>query len=388
MIPRPIDLERLAYHLGPKAIQHFDKAAQFMDYNGRPYPTSARLPIVRLGVFGSAFDAELPHIMDDKRIENVHEKRPAPALLYAAQQAGRELAKQGQVIVTGACRGLPYEVIKAAKAYRPSTFVIGVSPAPSEASHIEKEMPIELHDWMFYSGAIENKIGQALVELGIMPAYDPFSFSDRDNRNIDLINGAAFFSGGSGSAHELMGSWESGKINGLLFGFGGISGRISPILDEVIAYKNTGASYFEERNPRVMVQRLVAQTRVGMLSQGGYRVGTLWVYRNRGQEVYIHVKEFELNQTKKNVPDVTSPIRHRELRPEYALITRNSGSVDAMVRGFASGPINERSIDGELYGVDPRRLKHLRKSLHAVGTTSPDAIAIIEHVRSKERKVA
>ena len=387
MVPRAISLEYLAYHLCPKAIQHFDIGTQFLDYSRRPYPTSTGLQVVRLGIFGSAFDSELPGIMDDRRIGNV-QKGPSTALLYAAQQAGRELAKQSQVIVTGACGGLPYEVVKAAKAYRPGTFVVGVSPAPNEAAHIGERMPIEFHDWIFYSGAMENKVGQALVKLGIMPAYNSFSFNDRDNRNIDLINGAAFFSGGSGSAHELMGSWESGKINGLLFRHGGISGKISPVLDEIMAYKDTGASYFEERNPRVMIQRLVAQTRVSMLSQGGYKIGAVWVYRAKGKEVYIHVKEFELNPNNKAVPDVTSPVRHRELKPEYELVTTNSGIVDTMVRGFGSGPVNEKSIKGDLYEVDPRRLTHLRKSLHVVGTTSPDAIGIIEHVRAKDRRAA
>ena len=388
MVTKTIPLEYLAYHLGPKAIQHFDKGTKFLNYTGREYPANSRLPILRLGVFGSAFDSEQAGALDDRRIENVHKKEPEPKLLYAAKETGKELAKQNQVIVTGACGGIPYEVIKAAKAYRPSTLVIGISPAPNEEAHLKKDMPIAFHDWIFYAGANENKVGQLLVELGILADYDAFSFTDRDNRNIDLINGAAFIAGGSGTGHELMGLWEAGKTGGLIEALGGVSGAMPPILEEIKRYKSTGASYISESNPRILVQRLVTQTRLGMLARGEYRIGSVWIYRSKNQEVYIHVKEFELNSNQKKVPDVTSPLKHGELRPEYALITTNHKGLEGMIKGFGLVSTNERLFDGNLYEAAPRQLKRLRKSLHAVGATSPNAIGLIEHVRASERPKA
>ncbi len=385
MTPKPIPLEHLAYYLGPKAIQHFDRGTQFLNYTGREFPPRGRFPPLKIGIFGSAYDSVQPGILDDRRVEEIY-KKPEPRALQIARELGREISKQDQVIVTGGCGGLPYEVIKAAKDYRPKTLVIGISPAPNEEGHLARNMPIRLHDWMFYSGTNENKVGQLLVELGILKEYDAFSFNDRDNRNIEVIDGAIFVLGGSGSGLELMGLWEEGKTAGLVKGLGGVSGTITPTLDEIIKYKNTGASYMAETNPRVLVQRLITQTRLKTISQGNFKVGSVWVYRANGKEIYLNVRDYEVNPNERKIPDVTAPLQHPAFMPEYSLVTKNYDRVaEDLVRGFGMMPINERTIDGELFEANPINLRRLRKSLHAVGTKSPDAIGLIEHVRAKDR---
>ena len=74
LVPEEISIEELVESLGPKAIMHFDRGTRFLNYTHRSYPEPAtdNTPIVRIGVFGSAFERARTNIFDDKRIEHLH----------------------------------------------------------------------------------------------------------------------------------------------------------------------------------------------------------------------------------------------------------------------------------------------------------------------------
>src|SRR3989344_505004 len=68
-----------------------------------------------------------------------------------AEFMGREIAKAGLVLVTGATTGIPYWAAKGAK--EEGGFVVGISPAASEADHIKSyRLPIDYHDLLIFTG--------------------------------------------------------------------------------------------------------------------------------------------------------------------------------------------------------------------------------------------
>ena len=68
-----------------------------------------------------------------------------------AEATGREIAKAGIVLVTGAAIGIPYWAAKGAK--EAGGMVIGLSPASSEVSHVKTyRLPTDYHDLIVYTG--------------------------------------------------------------------------------------------------------------------------------------------------------------------------------------------------------------------------------------------
>ena len=68
-----------------------------------------------------------------------------------ALELGREVARHGAVLVTGATTGFPLWVAMGAK--QEKGIVIGFSPANSEKEHIEAyNLPVEYHDVIVYTG--------------------------------------------------------------------------------------------------------------------------------------------------------------------------------------------------------------------------------------------
>src|SRR3989344_381265 len=68
-----------------------------------------------------------------------------------AKELGREIAKQGAILVTGATTGFPLWAAMGAKEM--GGFTLGFSPANSEKEHIETfNLPVEYMDVIVYTG--------------------------------------------------------------------------------------------------------------------------------------------------------------------------------------------------------------------------------------------
>lgn len=113
-----------------------------------------------------------------------------------ALELGREVARAGAVLVTGATTGFPLWVAMGAKEER--GIVVGFSPANSEREHIETyNLPIEYHDIIIYTG---------------------FGFPGRDlifTRSVDAI---LFGCGRIGTIHEFTIAFEDQKPIGIYEG--------------------------------------------------------------------------------------------------------------------------------------------------------------------------
>lgn len=113
-----------------------------------------------------------------------------------AKELGREIARQGATVVTGATTGFPlWSAIGATEAGGQS---IGFSPAASEREHLEAyRLPIDYMDLIIYTG---------------------FGYSGRDLILTRSSDGVLFGCGRIGTIHEFTIAFEDNKPIGVLEG--------------------------------------------------------------------------------------------------------------------------------------------------------------------------
>src|ERR1700690_2287456 len=71
--------------------------------------------------------------------------------LDKAKELGREIARQGAVLVTGATTGFPFWAAMGVK--EEDGISIGISPAASEKEHVEVyKLPLDYMDLIMYTG--------------------------------------------------------------------------------------------------------------------------------------------------------------------------------------------------------------------------------------------
>ena len=116
--------------------------------------------------------------------------------LEKAKELGREIARQGVVLVTGATTGFPLWVAMGAK--EAGGMSIGFSPAASEKEHVEVyKLPIDYMDLIIYTG---------------------FGYPGRDlllTRSVDAVICGC---GRVGTIHEFTVAFEDGKPIGIFQG--------------------------------------------------------------------------------------------------------------------------------------------------------------------------
>lgn len=116
--------------------------------------------------------------------------------LDQAKELGREIARQGAVLVTGATTGFPLWAAMGAK--EAGGISVGISPASSEREHVEVyKLPIDYMDLIIYTG---------------------FGYSGRDlllTRSADAVICGC---GRIGTIHEFTIAFEDGKPIGVFEG--------------------------------------------------------------------------------------------------------------------------------------------------------------------------
>ena len=116
--------------------------------------------------------------------------------LDKAKELGREIARQGVVLITGATTGFPFWVAMGLKEI--GGISIGISPAASEREHVEVfKLPLDYMDLIIYTG---------------------FGYSGRDillTRSADAVICGC---GRIGTIHEFTIAFEDGKPVGIFEG--------------------------------------------------------------------------------------------------------------------------------------------------------------------------
>lgn len=116
--------------------------------------------------------------------------------LDKAKELGREIARQGAILVTGATTGFPLWAAMGAK--EAGGISIGLSPASSEREHVETyKLPLDYMDLIIYTG---------------------FGYAGRDlllTRSSDAVICGC---GRVGTIHEFTIAFEDGKVIGIFEG--------------------------------------------------------------------------------------------------------------------------------------------------------------------------
>ena len=187
--------------------------------------TNMRFPGMTVGVMGSA-GGHIPKEVCERM-----------------QELGREVARRGYVMITGACPGIPHEAVKGAKSA--GGFVVGVSPALNLQEHVVKyNSPTRGYDAIIYTGS------------GLM---------GREIENIRSCDVVVFAAGRSGTLGEFAIAYDEAKVIGVLEGTGGITQHLETII--AMVNKKTGALVSYDRDPSALLDKLERHYRELILPQ-------------------------------------------------------------------------------------------------------------------------
>ncbi|HEY5599894.1 MAG TPA: hypothetical protein VIK48_04310 [Candidatus Manganitrophaceae bacterium] len=159
-----------------------------------------------------------------------------PEALEMAKEVGREIARQGAVIVTGATTGVPFWAAIGAK--EEGGFSIGISPAKSEREHVEEyHLPMDYMDVIIYTG---------------------FGYSGRNLLLTRSSDAVIFGCGRIGTLNEFTDAFEDDKPMGVIVG----PWETDEIFKDVIAKSHRGpGKIVYDSNLKTLVQKVVAMIR-------------------------------------------------------------------------------------------------------------------------------
>jgi hypothetical protein len=153
--------------------------------------------------------------------------------LEKAHELGQAIGRNGAILITGACGGLPLAAACGAK--QEGGLVVGISPGLSLDEHVnEYGSPTEFHDVLIFTGS--GLMGREVVNI----------------RSSDVV---VIVGGRSGTLGELAISYDEGKLIGVLTGTGGISDMVHDIL--AACAKDTGARVVYDAEPKHLIEELL-----------------------------------------------------------------------------------------------------------------------------------
>jgi uncharacterized protein (TIGR00725 family) len=113
-----------------------------------------------------------------------------------AEKLGREIARQGAVLINGATTGFPYWASKGAKSE--NGIVQGISPAYSEWEHINVyKLPVDYQDFIMYTGQgysgrnllLTRSADAVIVGCGRIGTLNEFTVAFEDRKPIGILQG-------------------------------------------------------------------------------------------------------------------------------------------------------------------------------------------------------
>jgi uncharacterized protein (TIGR00725 family) len=149
-----------------------------------------------------------------------------------AEAIGREIAKRGLILVTGATTGMPYWAAKGAK--EAGGIVIGLSPAVSKLAHVKTyHLPLDYHDLIVYTGfdysgrnLLLTRSADAIITIcGRMGTLNEFTIGFEDHKPIGVLEGTG---GTADMLREILEKAHRGSSN-VVF-----SNDPSKLLDQVV----------------------------------------------------------------------------------------------------------------------------------------------------------
>ncbi len=152
--------------------------------------------------------------------------------LEASKELGREIIRQGAVLVTGATTGIPYWAAIGAK--EEGGISIGVSPAISEKEHKNVyHLPTDYFDLIIYTG---------------------FNYSGRNLLLTRSSDAVIFACGRMGTLNEFTISFEDEKPIGVLQGTGGTADMIEELVSKM--HRGPGKIAYD-KEPKTLVEKVI-----------------------------------------------------------------------------------------------------------------------------------
>lgn len=155
-----------------------------------------------------------------------------PETIEKAEEIGKEIARSGSILVSGATTGIPYYAARGAK--KLDGISIGFSPAATYQDHVKRyQLPTRYMDLIVYTG---------------------FGYAGRNlilTRSADAV---IVVCGRIGTLNEFTVAFEDKKPLGILVNSGGIADEIKEITE--IAHKHECSVLYEE-DPKKLVRGLL-----------------------------------------------------------------------------------------------------------------------------------
>ncbi len=153
--------------------------------------------------------------------------------LDKAKELGREIARQGAILITGATTGFPLWAAMGAK--EAGGISIGVSPAASEREHVEVfKLPLDYLDLVIYTG---------------------FGYPGRDILLTRTADAVICGCGRVGTIHEFTVAFEDGKPIGILEGSWETDEELKMIIEKG---HRPNAKIASSDDPRKLVEDVIA----------------------------------------------------------------------------------------------------------------------------------
>jgi uncharacterized protein (TIGR00725 family) len=148
-------------------------------------------------------------------------------------ELGKEIAKSGHTLITGATTGVPYFAALGCK--EAGGFNVGFSPAESELAHIKSYcLPVDVFDVMIYTGA---------------------DYTGRDVIMTKSADAVIIICGRMGTLHEFTTAIETKKPTGVLERTGGVADEIRNITKRI--YSRQEKNIIFETDPKVLVKKMI-----------------------------------------------------------------------------------------------------------------------------------
>jgi hypothetical protein len=159
-----------------------------------------------------------------------------------AEEVGKEIVRQGCILVTGATTGIPYIAAKAVK--KAGGISIGFSPAASQIAHVKAyKLPTDTFDVIVYTG---------------------FDYAGRNLLMTRAADGIIFICGRMGTLNEFTIAFEDQKPMAVLEGSGGTADMIR----EIVKMPSRGKKkIIYERDPKRLVEKLIHLIKKGRVQK-------------------------------------------------------------------------------------------------------------------------
>ncbi|MEN9552042.1 MAG: hypothetical protein RI935_419 [Candidatus Parcubacteria bacterium] len=164
-----------------------------------------------------------------------------PSVIPVAKELGREIARQGAQIITGATSGFPLYAAEGAKEVGGVSF--GLSPAASKKEHIEVyRLPLKAMDAVIYTG---------------------FGFPGRDLMLVRSSDAIVIGCGRIGTIHEFTVAWEANMPLGILEG----EWATDEVIRNIIKNSNReNPNVIFSKDPKTLVTKLIEMVKAQELT--------------------------------------------------------------------------------------------------------------------------